>query len=129
MRVKRHTVAALVLGVTALLGAGVAVTAAAQDVPPAAPAAGAPTIPPNIPPAAAAPLATSAPAAVDMEAGKVALEENCAGCHGASVVENHGLSASGWHEVVDRMVGYGAVMTDEQIKTIVDYLAVTHPPK
>ena len=146
LRVKRHSVAALVLSAAALLGTGACVSAAAQapaapaeaaasanaaapaEAAPATtpPAAGAPTFPPNVPPAAAAPLATGAPA-VDLAAGKTAFEESCSGCHEASLAAGLRLSRAGWQEVVDRMLGFGLAVTDEQHKAIVDYLAATYP--
>jgi mono/diheme cytochrome c family protein len=123
LRVKRHTVAALVLGAAALLGTGVAVTASAQEAPPAEAA------PPTTPPAAAAPLATDAPAAaVDMAAGEALLQENCNRCHEAApAVESQHLSREGWQGVIERMTGYGLEITDEQSKGLVDYLAAVHP--
>lgn len=135
LRVKRHSVA-LVLSAAALLGTGACVSAAAQapaapaaataPAAPAAPAAGAPTIPPNVAPAAAAPLATAAPA-LDLVAAKKTFEENCGGCHEASLAAGLRLPRAGWQEVVDRMLGFGLAVTDEQHKAIVDYLAATYP--
>ena|SRR5215831_5028930 len=68
-------------------------------------------------------------AAANSNAGKNILENSCTNCHGIDVVEQHGLTADGWTDIVRGMIGFGATVTDEQVPILVDYLAKTYGPK
>ncbi len=74
------------------------------------------------PPAVAGAVAN---AAADVEA--MALVTGlCSTCHGPDVIMAKKASKEDWAAVVERMKGYGAVLTDPQTTTLVDYLARTY---
>lgn len=66
-----------------------------------------------------------------LAAGKQAFETNCRVCHELEVPKSHRYDRTGWEWVVDDMVNnYGATfITEEQQKLIIDYLAATQSPK
>jgi competence ComEA-like helix-hairpin-helix protein len=55
--------------------------------------------------------------------GKDVLESVCGACHGTDLVAARRATKEGWSYLVDDMVSRGASATNEQITTIVDYLA------
>jgi mono/diheme cytochrome c family protein len=59
--------------------------------------------------------------------GKVLVETQCASCHGLEQVAQHKDTKDGWGSVVDYMVSRGMAATDEEVKTIVEYLAKSFP--
>jgi mono/diheme cytochrome c family protein len=54
--------------------------------------------------------------------GKAIILENCTACHGVEQITAQKRSPEEWGQVVDRMVGNGAALNDEQYKTVVSYL-------
>jgi|WetSurMetagenome_2_1015567.scaffolds.fasta_scaffold413707_2 mono/diheme cytochrome c family protein len=59
--------------------------------------------------------------------GKVLVETQCASCHGLDQVVQHKDTKDGWSALVDYMVSRGMAATDEEAKTMVEYLAKTFP--
>lgn len=55
--------------------------------------------------------------------GKKLVEDVCAACHGLDVVVTQHATKEGWASIVADMMNRGASATDEQVKTIVEYLA------
>src|ERR1700691_983977 len=55
--------------------------------------------------------------------GKDVLESVCGACHGTDLVASRRATKEGWSYIVDDMVSRGASATNEQIATIIDYLA------
>src|SRR5580658_3765073 len=55
--------------------------------------------------------------------GKDVLESVCGACHGTDLVAARRATKEGWSYLVDDMVSRGASATNEQIATIIDYLA------
>jgi mono/diheme cytochrome c family protein len=55
--------------------------------------------------------------------GKAALLKVCSPCHGAENVIGQSKTREEWGQLVGEMVSYGAVGTDEELNSIVDYLA------
>ncbi len=55
--------------------------------------------------------------------GKDVLESVCGACHGTDLVAARRATKEGWSYLVDDMVSRGASATNEQISTIIDYLA------
>lgn len=55
--------------------------------------------------------------------GKDVLESVCGACHGTDLVASRRATKEGWSYLVDDMVSRGASATNEQIATILDYLA------
>lgn len=54
--------------------------------------------------------------------GKAVVEKLCSGCHGLEYLVPSQRTVRGWVEVIDLMRGYGAEATDDQWKTITDYI-------
>jgi competence ComEA-like helix-hairpin-helix protein len=85
--------------------------------PPAAPGQ-APAAAPATSSAAAAP----APGGFPEGPGKSIFENTCGGCHGADIVIGQTGTRDVWQDTVDSMRSRGATGTDDDFKTIVDYL-------
>jgi mono/diheme cytochrome c family protein len=47
----------------------------------------------------------------------------CADCHGLEQIAATHQDANGWNEIVGRMIGNGAVLTDEDRQQVVSYLS------
>jgi competence protein ComEA len=61
--------------------------------------------------------------------GRALLISTCGKCHSpAHVTDVKGQTSEGWGETIQKMVGYGATGTDEELTQIVDYLAKSFPP-
>jgi virginiamycin B lyase len=54
--------------------------------------------------------------------GKEVVEAACDGCHGLDQITGRAWSADKWRSVVKSMIDKGAVLTDDELKTVVDYL-------
>jgi mono/diheme cytochrome c family protein len=55
--------------------------------------------------------------------GKAIVQRDCKGCHTLKVITSKRASREQWSTVVDQMVSRGADVPDEEIETVVDYLA------
>lgn len=55
--------------------------------------------------------------------GKAIVQRDCAGCHALKVITSKRASREQWSTLVDQMVSRGADVPDEEIETVVDYLA------
>jgi cytochrome c5 len=82
-------------------------------------------------PAAASPPAAVAPAPVTTVAsparsGQQILDETCAACHDLGVLSATPHTAEDWPLVLQRMVGYGANLTDAEMKTLETFLIATY---
>jgi competence ComEA-like helix-hairpin-helix protein len=64
-------------------------------------------------------------AAQDLPAGpgKAVFEKMCTQCHGVEGVVRSKMSKDRWMTIVDDMVSRGAKGSDEEIDTVIDYLA------
>jgi competence ComEA-like helix-hairpin-helix protein len=60
--------------------------------------------------------------------GKAIVQRDCAGCHALKVVTSKRASKEQWAALVDQMVSRGADVPDEEIETVVDYLAENFNP-
>jgi mono/diheme cytochrome c family protein len=56
-----------------------------------------------------------------------ALAENCAFCHGLDLVESQRLTSKQWQTEIEKMVGWGAPITDDQRSLLVEFLAAEYP--
>ncbi|MBN1815479.1 MAG: hypothetical protein JXA14_26840 [Anaerolineae bacterium] len=65
------------------------------------------------------------PAPVD---GQVLLQERCATCHDLVRVTGAKKDRAGWAQSVDRMIGKGAQLSDEERVVLIDYLAEMYGP-
>jgi competence protein ComEA len=54
--------------------------------------------------------------------------ERCTRCHDLSVVSARRASAEEWHQIIERMQTNGAQVSDDELETIVQYLAKTYGP-
>ncbi len=77
---------------------------------------------------AALPMMTTAQGLPDGP-GKVMVENQCGSCHGLEQVMQHRDSKDGWTSVIDYMVSRGMTATDEEVKTMIEYLAKSYPPE
>ena len=53
----------------------------------------------------------------------------CTACHGVDVIVMRHRTADEWNDVVARMIGNGAALTDAQYTAVVHYLATALGPK
>lgn len=60
--------------------------------------------------------------------GKPIVQRMCTGCHSLSTVTSKHATKEQWSNTVQQMVSRGADGTDEEIETVVDYLAKNFPP-
>jgi cytochrome c5 len=72
--------------------------------------------------------ASGAPAAGD-EPGKAIFEEKCLLCHEADLTRQQRLSRQGWTREVEKMIRWGAVVSDEEKGPLVDYLFGNFGPR
>jgi hypothetical protein len=61
-------------------------------------------------------------------AGKAIVQRMCTGCHSLKTVTSQHATKDQWSAIVQQMVSRGADGTDEEINTVVDYLAKNFPP-
>lgn len=61
-------------------------------------------------------------------AGRDALVRSCLGCHELSVVLVRGRTRSEWAEVTGLMIDRGAVIGEDDLNVLLDYLAEVAPP-
>ncbi|MBV8564582.1 MAG: hypothetical protein JO273_03900 [Methylobacteriaceae bacterium] len=61
--------------------------------------------------------------------GRQEVETACGGCHELSRIANAGYSAQDWRTVVHMMLNVGAKLPDNELSTVVDYLAAHFPEK
>ncbi|SRR6266542_4439906 len=72
--------------------------------------------------------AAGAPAAGD-DRGKQIFEEKCLLCHEADLTEQQRLSRQGWTREVEKMIRWGAVVSDAEKEPLVDYLFGNFGPR
>jgi cytochrome c5 len=73
------------------------------------------------------PRAASAPAGDDR--GKQIFEEKCLLCHEADLTEQQRLSRQGWTREVEKMIRWGAVVSDAEKEPLIDYLFSNFGPR
>ena len=54
--------------------------------------------------------------------GKETVEAACDGCHAVDQIIGRAWSEEKWRTVVKKMIDKGAVLTDDELKTVIDYL-------
>jgi cytochrome c5 len=55
--------------------------------------------------------------------GGALLKTRCQVCHDLRLIEQQRLDRTGWTREVDKMIGWGAVLTDEEKETLIAHLA------
>ena len=58
--------------------------------------------------------------------GKEVLVGKCFQCHAPTMWQDHQEDRRGWESVLYRMVGRGALWTEDEIRTMADYLAAAY---
>ena len=58
--------------------------------------------------------------------GKEVLVSKCFQCHAPTMWQDHRQDRRGWEGVLYRMVGRGALWTEDEVRTMADYLATTY---
>ena len=59
--------------------------------------------------------------------GKEVLVAKCFQCHAPTMWQDHRQDRRGWESVLYRMVGRGALWTEDEIGTMAGYLAAAYP--
>jgi cytochrome c5 len=72
--------------------------------------------------------ASTQPAAGD-DRGKQIFEDKCLVCHEADLTEQQRLARQGWTREVEKMIRWGAVVTDAEKEPLVDYLFKNFGPR
>jgi cytochrome c2 len=72
--------------------------------------------------------AASAPAAGD-DRGKKIFEEKCLLCHEADLTQQQRLSRQGWTREVEKMIRWGAAVSDAEKEQLIDYLFSNFGPR
>ena len=99
-----------------------------QDPPPVVEPTPDPNPNPVVPPPPDGPVEPDAtPAGPDPAAMQTLLQDRCTSCHGLDKVDAERTDHAGWTEIVDRMVGMGAVLTDAERTDLIEYLATRTP--
>jgi competence protein ComEA len=60
--------------------------------------------------------------------GQAIVQQKCAGCHALKVVTGKKASRQQWSTIVDQMIARGADISDDDIDTLLDYLAKNFGP-
>ena len=63
------------------------------------------------------------------EAGAATYKRACLVCHDADIIEQQKLSKTGWTRSVEKMMRWGASVTDADKEPLVDYLFSRFPPR
>jgi hypothetical protein len=61
--------------------------------------------------------------------GRDVLMARCLQCHGTGMWKDNRQDRRGWESVLYRMVGRGALWTEEDIRTMAGYLAAAYGPQ
>jgi competence ComEA-like helix-hairpin-helix protein len=61
-------------------------------------------------------------------AAKPIVQQHCVGCHALKVVTSKRASRQQWASIVDQMVSRGAEVNDDDIESVVEYLAANFAP-
>jgi cytochrome c5 len=75
------------------------------------------------------PRSAANPAVAGEERGKQIFEEKCLLCHEADLTGQQRLSRQGWTREVEKMVRWGAVVTNAEKEPLIDYLFGNFGPR
>ena len=67
------------------------------------------------------------PAGLPDAPGKEVLVAKCFQCHAPTMWQDNRQDRRGWESVLYRMVGRGALWTEDEIRTMAGYLATAYP--
>jgi competence ComEA-like helix-hairpin-helix protein len=60
--------------------------------------------------------------------GQAIVQQKCSSCHALKVVTGKRASRQQWSIIVDQMITRGADISDDEVDTLLDYLAKNFPP-
>ena len=63
------------------------------------------------------------------DAGAATYQRACLVCHDADIIEQQKLTPTGWTRSVEKMMRWGATVSDTDKQPLVDYLAGRFPPR
>jgi cytochrome c5 len=63
------------------------------------------------------------------DAGAATFKKVCQSCHEADIIEQQRLTPSGWTRSVEKMMRWGAAVSDADKQPLVDYLAARFGPR
>jgi cytochrome c5 len=66
---------------------------------------------------------------VSTEAAAAAYKRVCQSCHDADIIEQQRLTPTGWTRSVEKMMRWGAAVSDAEKQPLVDYLASRFRPR
>ena len=69
-------------------------------------------------------IASLAAAADTQPTGKLAEQRACMACHSLRLIESQRLSSPAWKKEIAKMIGWGAVVPDQQ--ALLDYLSTQY---
>jgi cytochrome c5 len=66
---------------------------------------------------------------VATESGAATFKRVCQACHDADIVEQQKLTPTGWTRSVEKMMRWGATVSDAEKQPLIDYLAARYGPR
>ena len=66
---------------------------------------------------------------VSAEAGAATYKRVCLTCHDADIIEQQRLTPAGWTRTVEKMMRWGAAVSDAEKQPLIDYLASRFGPR
>lgn len=66
---------------------------------------------------------------VSTEAGAATYKKVCLACHDADIIEQQRLTPAGWTRSVEKMMRWGAAVSDAEKPPLIDYLASRFGPR
>jgi len=66
---------------------------------------------------------------VSTEAGAATHKRVCLTCHDADIIEQQRLTPTGWTRSVEKMMRWGAAVSDAEKQPLIDYLASRFGPR
>ena len=69
-------------------------------------------------------IVSLAAAADTQDTGKKAEQQSCVACHSLRLIESQRLSSAAWKKEITKMIGWGAVVPDQQV--LLDYLSTEY---
>ena len=68
-------------------------------------------------------------ACFNTEAGAATYKKVCLACHDADIIEQQRLTPTGWTRSVEKMMRWGAAVSDAEKQPLIDYLASRFGPR
>ena len=72
---------------------------------------------------------TPAASHANTAAGETTYKRACLVCHDADIISQQKLTKTGWTRSVEKMMRWGAAVTDADKEPLIEYLAAQHPPR